>query len=123
MDDFEKYMGIYEKVQGELSLTLIMEDWREGVRKTAPAAREVSSNALQFNIRYLEALERIVVPRIDETMHQLNMPSLSKVSIEDFMEFREVVKQETYELKRAIDSLKGLLEIYDRLLFWANKEL
>jgi len=123
MKDFEKDMDMFKKITSELSLILWMDKNRKAFKETVPVARETVSIQIQFYTERLETYERKVMPIVDDAMLQIGVLCPSKQSIQDLLEFRDLIKQEVYEVKRVIDALKSLLEIYDKLFYWANKEL
>jgi len=113
----------FKKIVSELSLVLWMDSTKNAFKETVPSARESVSITKQVFAERIDNYEKKIIPIIDDTIQKVNILSLSEASIRNLLEFRDLIKQETFELSNAIKSLESLLKIYDKLYYWAIKEL
>ena len=100
-----------------------LDGWRKILNSSIPPLRKQLSNQIQAQIASLEIYERIVLPGIDEMMRHFNVSSLDKEILEDFMELRDLMTQQIYDFKRAIEADKNLVATFDKVIFWADKKL
>ncbi|MEM3697744.1 MAG: hypothetical protein QXQ94_09655 [Candidatus Bathyarchaeia archaeon] len=64
---------------------------------------------------------KALLSSIDEAMRNLDFSSINRELFEDFMEGRDLIKELMYNLERAAEAIKNLIETYDKLDYWTNK--
>jgi len=106
-----------------IQIMYLLDNYRKSHKMSIPGARASISNQLQAQDEFLKLLEQTVLPSLNEAMHILDISSADKELFKDFIEFRDLTKDLINALKRAIEANRSLVEIFDKMLYWANKKL
>jgi len=106
-----------------VEIIYLLDMGRKTIKTSIPNMKDALSSSIQSQLRYLEVLERNVLPGIDNAMHRLEVSSTSREIFEDFIEFRDSIKQLIYDSRRNIESGRNLVESFDKILYWADKKL
>lgn len=122
MEDTSNNTGTFKKILSELTFGLWMDSTKNAFKETVPSARESVLITKQVLSERLDTYEKKIMPIIDDAIQKVNILSLSEVSIRNLLEFRDLIKQEMFELSKAIKSLESLIKIYDKLYYWAITE-